>query len=559
MLILLVFSFLAGIFTVLSPCILPVLPAILSGGTIKGRLRPLGIILGLVVSFTFFTLFLTAIVHATGLSANYLRYIAIAIIFFFGVVMIFPSLSDWFARISSPVANFGQQFQGSTSSSGFGGGFFFGIALGLLWTPCAGPILAAITTLVATQSINFTTILITISYSLGAGIPMFLIAYGGNKIISSSKTLTKHSEGIRQFFGFLMILTAIAIAAHWDMKIQTQIARYFPPILIENNSLVKQELEKLRGENFWHDTSNMADVKSDELSYFGPAPEIVGIVNWINSPPLSLMQLRGKVVLVDFWTYSCINCLRTLPYITKWYESYKDKGLVVIGVHTPEFEFEKDPKNVAEAATRLNVTYPVAQDNDYKTWSAYHNQYWPAHYLIDQKGIVREVHFGEGEYVKTENDIRQLLGLPILQMEEPTRLTRLISPETYLGSNRGYSYTDEIQIKPNEVYDYSYDKPLTNNLVGLKGKWKVEPEYITAEGDGSTLDYNFLATNVYLVMTGFSDTPLKVFLDGKPSGEVKIDGDRKYDIVMKTSYERHLLSLKVPKGVSAYAFTFGDE
>lgn len=554
MLILLLFSFLAGIFTILSPCILPILPALLSAGTAQGKLRPLGIILGLVVSFTFFTLSLTAIVHITGLSPNALRYAAIILIFLFGIVMIFPKLSDKFAKVTSPVAGLGQRLQGKSSGNGLGGGILFGVALGLLWTPCAGPILAAITTLVATQSINLLTVLIALSYSFGAGIPMFLIAYGGGKIIQSSKYLSKHSEGIRQTFGGLMILTAVAIALHWDTYIQQKITRFFPTVLIENNSLVKGELQKLRGGK----TEGIAGLMPDKLFNFGKAPEITGIVNWINSPPLSLMDLRGKVVLIDFWTYSCINCLRTLPYLNKWYEDYKDKGFLIIGVHTPEFEFEKDPKNLIEAVERLKVKYPVAQDNDYKTWEAYHNNYWPAHYLIDQEGNLYMAHFGEGAYVETENSIRQLLGLPALKKEEEKKSTRPLSLETYLGTLRGQSYTSENNIQQDKVVEYTYKKQLSDDQVGLKGKWLVENEKITSKGSDSYLDYNFLAKQVYLVLSGSSKMPVQVFLDGKLSGQFQVDEDRKYDVI-KTAYGRHQLSLKIPEGVSAYAFTFGDE
>lgn len=560
MLLLLLFSFLAGIFTILSPCILPILPAILSAGTLKGRWRPLGIILGLIVSFTFFTLTLTAIVHATGLSANVLRYAAIMIIALFGLVMIFPSLSNWFAKITAPIASAGQRLQSATgqqTTSGFFSGFLFGLALGLLWTPCAGPILAAITTLVATQAVTWQTVLITLAYSIGAGIPMFVIAYGGSKIIQSSRFLSKHAEGIRQGFGVLMLLTAVAIALHWDMLLQQQIIRIVPPVLVEDTPLVKQQLENLNKQKGLENISETKLPMNGQLPDNGPAPEIVGIVNWINSPPLSLMMLRGKVVLIDFWTYSCINCLRTLPYLEKWYADYKDKGLVIIGVHTPEFEFEKDPKNVAEASARLGVVYPVAQDNDYKTWLAFANRYWPAHYLIDQKGRLRMVHFGEGGYVETENTIRQLLGMAPLKMEEPKGSARPITPETYLGLERGHSYQSGTYLQKSAA-DYDFKPPLADDEAGLKGRWKAEEERITAESDESYLALNFLATKVYLVLSGSSSEPLKITLDGKLFGEIKMDGDRKYDIV-STSYGRHQLLIQVPKGISAYAFTFGAE
>lgn len=551
MVVLLFFAFLAGIFTILSPCILPILPALLSGATTKGRSRPAGIILGLMASFAFFTLALTGIVNATGISANVLRYAAIGLVFFFGLVMIFPGLSDWFARLTTPLANVGQKLQGTKPKSGFWGGILFGMALGLLWTPCAGPILAAITTLVATQGVNFSTVLITIAYSLGAGIPMFLIAYGGNKVIESSQFLRSHAERIRQGFGVLMVLTAVAIAMHWDAKIQQNIISYVPPIYIEDNPFVKSKLDELRGVS--------ASSTSGELQELGPAPEFVGIARWINSEPLKMSELKGKVVLIDFWTYSCINCLRTLPYITKWYADYKDKGLVIIGVHTPEFEFEKDYNNVLEATKRLGVKYPVPLDNNYKTWTAYHNNYWPAHYLIDQKGNIRMVHFGEGAYGETENAIRELLGMEKLRMVEEKLAHRFITPETYLGSERGSdNYISGITLKLNDNAYYTFNTPLKADTVGIKGHWKVEGERITATGADSELSLSFLATNVYLVLSGTSKSPLEISLDGKNVDSIIVDGDRKYDIVT-VPYERHLLQLHVPEGVSAYAFTFGDE
>lgn len=540
MALLLGFAFLAGIFTVLSPCILPILPAILSAGTVQGKLRPLGIIIGLICSFTFFTLSLTAIVHATGISPNLLRNAAIVLIFLFGLIMIFPRLSNWFAKITTPVATLGQHVQ-EKSSTGFVGGMIFGLALGLLWTPCAGPILAAITTLVATHAINLLAVLMTLSYSVGAGIPMFLIAYGGGRIIQSSRFLSQHAEGIRQLFGVLMIVVAGVLAFHWDMMLEQKLSRYLPSSMVENNTKVQQQLQQLRGET---------------LEKMGKAPDFVGITEWMNSPPLTMEELKGKVVLVDFWTYSCINCLRTLPYLEKWYADYKDQGLVIVGVHTPEFEFEKDPQNVAAAAKRLGVDYPIALDNNYKTWQAFHNNYWPAHYLIDQEGNIRMEHFGEGAYAATENEIRELLGLTPLNIAEPQVVSMPISPETYLGYGRGRSYIVEIKSGQTALYDYS--KSLGDDQLGLKGSWLVEEEYITPQSDDCYLNMNFLAKRVYLVLAGSSKEPIEVFLDGKPAGEIEMNGDKKYDVV-STTYQRHQLSLKIPEGIKAYAFTFGNE
>lgn len=542
MLLLLGFSFLAGIFTALSPCILPVLPAILSAGVAAGRLRPLGTILGLTCSFSFFTLTLSWLVHKTGVSPSILRYIAIALVFFFGLVMLFPRLSNWFAKITSSVADLGQKIQGTQPARGFGGGIVFGAALGLLWTPCAGPILGAITALAATGSINLVAVLMTLAYSIGAGLIMLIYAYGSAKILSSSQFLSRYTERIRQVFGVLMIAFAVILTFNWDMLINAKISQVFPDIISEKNFNVEQ---KLKGIN-----------KQNTLREMGPAPELTGITAWINSPPLTLSELHGKVVLIDFWTYSCINCIRTLPYVEKWYRDYKDRGFVVIGVHTPEFEFEKNVDNVKKAVVQFGITYPVAMDNNYATWRAYDNSYWPAHYLIDQEGNIRMVHFGEGAYGETENAIRELLGMSATTVQNQSGKARSITPETYLGLDRGSSY--QMHITPDKSINYSYTGPLGDDRVGLKGMWQVERQYILAASDASDLDLNFLASHVYLVLGGSSPTPLEITLDGKPYGNITVNGDREYTIV-DTSYGRHQISLKVPSGVRAYVFTFGGD
>ncbi len=539
--VLLLFACIAGVITVLSPCILPILPALLASGTLQRKMRPLGVIVGLVASFAFFTLALAALIRITGISPTILRYGAISLLFFFGLVMLFPSLSNWFARITAGIANAGQKIQ-KEPKKGFWGGVAFGIPLGLLWTPCAGPILAAITTLVATREITQTAVLMTIAYSFGAAIPLLLIAYGSSKAIEASRFLSKHAEAIRRVFGGVMILLSVVLALHWEMLLEQRLLRYLPTSLVENHPRLEAELKKLQGET---------PVK-------GKAPELQGISNWINSPPLTLEQLKGKVVLIDFWTYSCINCLRTLPYLEKWDKAYRDKGLVIIGVHTPEFAFEKDVKNVSKAAQQLGVSYPIALDNEYGTWNAYNNRYWPAHYLIDQDGNIRMVHFGEGAYMETENAIRSLLGLSPLMMSEESKQSRLLTPEIYLGTQREANYTPEIVLKPGKVTDYSFVSPLGNDQVGLKGRWLAEEEYLMAAGNDSFLYLNFLAKQVYLVASGKSSLPLEVMLDGKTVKTITIEEDRKYDVV-ETSYGRHQLAIKVPQGIKVYTFTFGND
>lgn len=578
MLLLLLFAALAGIATVLSPCILPVLPAILSASASGGKGRPLGVILGLITSFVFFTLALTTLVQSVGLSANVLRYIAIAIIGFFGLVLLIPSLSEKFAMLTDGLANFGTRLQARASSqrSGFLSGLIIGAALGLVWTPCAGPILAAITTLVATQKVTFEVVLLTVAYSLGAALPLLIIAYGGQRALSVP-SIAKHAERIRQVFGILMVLTALALGLNWDGVFQQYVLDYIPSIQIEKNAWVQEQIQELRGPSpFTVKSQSKTDDKGAEiLPYIAPAPPLKGVTAWINSPPLTLDQLKGKVVLIDFWTYSCINCIRTFPYLRRWYDAYKDRDFVIIGVHTPEFEFEKDENNVKKAAERFQLAYPIAMDNQYQIWQAFYNSYWPAHYLIDQNGIVREVHFGEGAYLETENAIRSLLQLPLLTEEKKEKApnhTVSMTRETYLGHKRAEAYASEIHIVRNEMAPYNYVNALKPNEVGLKGDWTVDAEQITSDSDDAQLSLNFQANRVYLVLGGSSPLPIKVELDGKPlpsslwtsdmntEGEILVKDPRKYDIVdLKGEGGRHLLTLHVPKGIQAYAFTFGME
>ncbi len=383
MLILAFFAFIAGFVTILSPCILPILPIVLSTGLTGGHKRPLGVVAGFVLSFSLFTLFLSTLVQATGISADSLRALSVVIIIFFGLTLLLPQfqvmMEKLFSKLSSHISPKASQ------GSGFFGGFLLGLSLGLIWTPCVGPIIASVITLAATSSVTASAAIITFAYSLGTAIPMFAITYGGRKLLLKVPWLLKNTAKVQKVFGILMMLVAVGIFFNIDRKFQAWVLETFPQYGVgltsfEDNDLVKEKLE---------DMEDAPPLKEDIDSMVYPqAPEIMPGA-WLNSEPLTLSSLRGKVVLIDFWTYTCINCIRTFPYLKNWYDKYKDEGFVLIGVHTPEFEFEKDIDNLRDALTDYDLKYPVVQDNDYKTWRAYQNRYWPAHYLIDKNGLIR--------------------------------------------------------------------------------------------------------------------------------------------------------------------------
>ncbi len=301
------------------------------------------------------------------------------------------------------------------------------------------------------------------------------------------------------------------------------------------------------------------------------APDFQKISAWINSEPLHIQNLNGHVVLIDFWDYSCINCIRTIPHINSWYKAYKDKGFMVIGVHTPEYSFEQELSNVQAAVKKFNILYPVALDNDYATWRKFNNKYWPTTYLVDKNGDIVFTHIGEGNYLELENAIRAQLDLPPIEAAENEPLRAKTTPEIYLGSRRDKNYTSEIKIKPDSVHAYSFKKHLEHDMVGLKGLWRVSQESVTSAGSGCSISLNFFASKVHLVLSGTSQEPITVQLDGKPlsklystfdmdsDNNIFMDGDRKYDILdLKGPPARHVITVHLPAGISAYSFTFGS-
>ncbi|MBI5358651.1 cytochrome c biogenesis protein DipZ [Candidatus Amesbacteria bacterium] len=499
MILLIIFAFLAGIITILSPCILPILPIILSSAVSKTK--PIGIIVGFVASFTFFTLFLSTIVRTTGIPADYLRIFSIIIIFVFGISQLVPKYQEF---VESLFSNFTKYIPQNNSS-----GFLIGMSLGLLWTPCVGPILASVISLAIAGTVTLDAFILTLAYSVGTAIPMFVIMSGGQRFIP-------RSPWIQKAFGVIMIITAIGIYFGIDRQFQTFILNKFPNY---GTNLTKFEDKAIK----------------KQLPKLGNASEIIAGGQWFGSTPLTIAGLKGKVILIDFWTYTCINCQRTLPYVQKWWTKYKDRGLVIIGVHSPEFEFEKNPNNVAKAIKDFGLTYPVVQDNDFATWQAYDNQYWPAKYLIDRDGTIRYTHFGEGKYDETEKIIQELLGTTAeISNSKSQNFAR--TPETYLGSARN---------------------PFKSGFT-LTGNWQITKEYATAP-DGGVLEMNFDAANVYLVMRPSNKPALiKIYLDGRPYNEFFVDSDKLYDIISIKDPGRHILKLEFDANKpQLYAFTFG--
>ncbi len=553
----LLFAFAAGLVTILAPCILPVLPIVLSGGAAKGRLRPWGIITGVILSFSVFTLALSWAVQQLGLSPNFSRNFGIVLLILIGIFFFVPGwMTKFEGWLSARLSRSGKPVE----RHGYWGGFLLGLGLGAVWTPCAGPILASVVAAAQTGTVSGQTVAVTIAYAVGAALPMGLIAILGQRILTRVRSLGNKTEAIQKFFGVIMIVVALTMATNLDRRIQSWLISVTPNWLPQ-----LQQFEK--------NVDMKTSVRSSKstlsgLKNYGPAPELTGITGWINSQPQTLTQLRGKVVLVKFWTYTCINCIRTLPYVQAWYDKYHDQGLEIIAVHTPEFEFEKIPANVKQAVKDFKITYPVAMDPDYSTWNAYQNRYWPAEYLIDAEGNIRYTHFGEGEYDASEQAIQELL-----RAAGQTITTGLIdtasqpfaqgqSPETYFGLARAERAASVEQLTIG-TKTYSFQSDLAPHAWGFEGTWNVSSESAEAE-PGSSVSMRVRAKDVYLVVNGVGsgNHPLDVFIDGVGALQLNVmstAGDQTlYRVAQFPAFGEHLLKVEFPQGgVRLFAATFG--
>jgi cytochrome c biogenesis protein CcdA/thiol-disulfide isomerase/thioredoxin len=592
--LLILFGFVAGAGTALSPCVLPVLPIALSAGATGGRRRPLGIVVGLTASFTFATVALVYVLDALGLPDTLLRTLAIVVLLAFGVTLLIPSLA---ARLEGRLSRIAGSMGGvaTTRGDGFGSGLLVGGSLGLVYAPCAGPVLAGVITVSASQPFTAGRLAVALAYGVGSALVLYLLMIGGRRLTAP---LARRSGALQMGMGAVMVVVALAMLNDYDLRFQSAIAKDLPTFLVnpterlERTSAAQRALAGVRGggESRLAAAADRQPAADDDagtsghgsaagrlhLKDYGRAPDFTDTQRWFNTAngrPLTMADLRGSVVLIDFWTYSCINCLRTLPYLKAWDARYRSQGLTIVGVHTPEFPFEKDAGNVAAAIDREGIRYPVVQDNDFGTWDAYGNQYWPAHYFIDARGHVRYAHFGEGDYEHSEAVIRALLadagrrvGTARSRVQGVAASAGVTTPESYLGAMRAERFANGAVLPGRQ--DFGDVPSPGDDLLAYGGTWDVGEENATA-GPDAALELRFGARRVFLVL-GSPDRPrrMRVLLDGRPipdalagrdvhRGVATISSQRLYDLVELPAVGRHLLRLEPAPGIEGYAFTFG--
>jgi len=560
-------AYIGGVLTIFSPCVLPVLPFIFARSDQSFRRSGLPILIGMALTFTVLAS-LAAVGGAWLVAVNqYGRYAAMGLLLLLGSALIFPALSE---RLMRPfVALGGRLQQRADSQNSVKGALLLGVAVGFLWAPCAGPILGLVLAGAALNGANWYSASLLLVFAAGAASSLGLALLAGGRVFAAMKRGLGAEEWVRRGLGALVVAGVVVIALGWDTRF---LARFsFLDTAKTEQALIAQ-----------------LDKSSPAKTGIRSAPPLAGATQWLNSTPLTQESLRGKVVLVDFWTYSCINCLRTLPYLKAWDEKYRDTGLVIIGVHAPEFAFEKDQSNVENAVRELGIKYPVAMDNDYAIWNAYKNEYWPAHYLIDAQGKIRHQHFGEGAYTETEQMIQTLLkeanssntdidselvdvtGSGVSAAASAERAGR--SPETYLGFAREEGWASREPLLMDESGDYSTPRQLGKDQWALQGRWLVSEQSATLHSTTGALSYRFFARDVHLVMGSHSGKPIrfKVTLDGKALGANhgvdtdaqgfgKLDEQRLYQLVRQAgTLQEHTLRIEfLDADAEVFAFTFG--
>ena len=566
--LLFVLAYLGGILTILSPCILPVLPFVFARSDRPFLKNGLPLLAGMAITFAGVAT-LAAVGGGWAVAANSAgRWIAIVLLAAFALLLIFPHLAD---RAMRPLVGLGEKLSRKGSEDRIGGSLLLGVATGLLWAPCAGPILGIILTGAALSGASTTTAGLLLAYALGAATSLAGALLIGGKVFAAMKRSIGAGEGVRKALGVLILAGVGVIALGLDTRVLSR-------------------LSTAQTFGFEHRLAQLLGMEEEELGtkvggmlpVEGSLPPLDGAVQWLNSPPLTREQLKGKVVLVDFWTYSCINCIRSVPYTNAWYAKYKDQGLVVIGVHAPEFAFERDSDNVRKAVADFGIHYPVAQDNDLIIWRAFNNRYWPAHYLADAQGRIRYHHFGEGSTDETETAIRALLAEKGAKLGNVANVTAsgasaaadwaaIRSPETYVGSRRARNFTSPGGLHDGRD-DYKFPASFTLNNWALAGGWTVEPHRSVSAAAAAKIAYRFRARDLHLVLGSATGKPVRyrVTIDGKapgvdhgididPAGSGQVTNQRLYQLVRQKDPNRErLFTIEfLDPGAEAYAFTFG--
>jgi cytochrome c biogenesis protein CcdA/thiol-disulfide isomerase/thioredoxin len=572
-------AFAGGVLTIVSPCILPVLPFVFSRADQPFRRSGLPLLAGMAFTFALVAAVAT-FAGAWIVRANQIgRIVAIVIFAILGLTLLFPSLAEILSR---PFVRFGGRVQGQPDAApSVGRSLILGVSTGLLWAPCAGPILGLILTGAAVQGASAHTVFLLLAFAAGAAAALAAALFAGNRVFALMKRSLGAEEWIRQGLGVAVLAGVVAVASGWDTGILRRLS------LTGGTSGFEQRLvDHLRPVAFARGSEAATPTDQIQLDDEGPFPSLDGAVSWLNSPPLTSNGLRGKVVLIDFWTYSCINCLRAIPYVEAWAEKYKNDGLVVIGVHTPEFAFEKDQGNIAKAVRDLKITYPIAIDSNYAIWKAFNNQYWPAHYFIDAQGMIRYHHFGEGEYDKSEQVIQQLLkqknanlqtaGLVHVSgsgAQAAADTDDIQSPETYIGYERQENYVSPEKIRRDAPGSYTAPGRMDVNHWGLAGSWIVGGERAALASAPGKIVFRFHARDLHLVLgPGKDGKPIRfrVLLDSAVpgndhgadtggNGEGTVTEYRLYQLIrQKGKVEDRTFEIQfLDPGVQVYAFTFG--
>lgn len=585
---LLLLAYLGGVLTLLSPCILPVLPFVFARAGRSFLRSTLPLLLGMAATFTVVAS-LAAVGSAWVAQANQIgRWVALVVMALFALALLWPAFAD---RLLAPFQRAGARLSARADAAddagrgGAGTSLLVGIATGLLWAPCAGPILGLVLTGAALNGASASTSSLLLAYALGAVTALALAVWVGGRVFNALKARLGLGNALRRGLGIPALLAVLAIAMGWDTGVLTRLSTVSTARL-EQGLLDSVPGAQATGAAMTTTAGAAADAP---LPVEGELPALDGATGWLNSPPLGREQLRGKVVLVDFWTYSCINCLRALPFVHEWERRYRDHGLVVVGVHTPEFAFERNPRNVMRAVAQLKVGYPVAMDNDYAIWRAFDNRYWPAHYFIDAQGRIRAHQFGEGNYAHSEQVIRRLLqeagqkDLPppadpaatsLEGVAEQADMGNLRSPETYLGHARAEHFASPGGQRKGQPFDYALPATLALNQWGLRGNWTVDAEAAGLQQAGGRIAFRFHARDLHLVLAPGNDgkpVRFRAWLDGMPvpasaaGGDVHADGTgvvdehRLYQLVRQRDNvgEHHFEIEFLDPGVQAYAFTFG--